>query len=114
MHEASIALSILGIAEEHRKRAGFEKIESIAVRVGLASGVLPYALRSAFDIVKLGTSADGASLVIEEIPLGGVCNSCGKRFDTTEPFILECPLCGGADFVINSGRELDILELEVA
>lgn len=113
MHEASIALSIISIAGEHCKRAGAGRIQSITVKVGGASGVLPYALLSAFDIVKAGTIAGEASLIIEEIPLGGVCKSCGNNFSTSKPFILECPNCGSADFLMNSGRELDVTEIEV-
>jgi hydrogenase nickel incorporation protein HypA/HybF len=114
MHEASIVLSILSIAEGHCRKAGYGRVESIGVRIGNASGVMADALLSAFDIVKLGTISEGAELIIEGIPLGGECRSCGGEFTTDEPFILQCPECGSADFDMVSGRELDITEIEVA
>jgi hydrogenase nickel incorporation protein HypA/HybF len=112
MHEASIALSILEIAEEQCRNAGCTKIQSVSVNIGQASGVLPDALLMAFDIVKLETIANDARLLINDIPLGGSCHECDKGFTTIEPFILECPHCGGKDFVLDRGRELDITEIE--
>jgi hydrogenase nickel incorporation protein HypA/HybF len=113
MHEASIALSIIDIAEEHCRTAGYDSIKSIQVRIGSASGILPDALGMAFEIVRLGTMADSATLNVEEIPLGGNCRGCGVDFTTDEQFILACPECGSNDFFLNSGREMEITELEV-
>jgi len=113
MHEASIALGIIDIADKECHQAGCTRILSIEVDIGSASGVLTEALYSAFDIVKLDTLAAEAKLIINEIPLGGTCRDCGKPFTTTEPFILACPNCGGKDFRFETGRELNVKELEV-
>jgi len=113
MHEASIALSILDIADKECREAGYSRITSIEVDIGSASGVLPDALYSAFDIVKLETPAADAKLIVNEIPLGGTCRDCGKPFTTTEPFILACPNCGGKNFSFETGRELNVKEIEV-
>jgi hydrogenase nickel incorporation protein HypA/HybF len=71
------------------------------------------ALMGAFDIVKLGTLAEGARLIITRIPLGGLCRSCGRDFDAEEAFILACPHCGGPDFSLERGRELHVTQIEV-
>ncbi|MGD2080291.1 MAG: hydrogenase maturation nickel metallochaperone HypA [Nitrospirota bacterium] len=113
MHEASIALSILDIAEEHCRKAGFSTIQSIAVDIGSASGVLPDALAMAFDIAKTDTIARDASLIISHIPLGGRCAECCRDFTTDDAFVLECPNCGGRDFRFTCGRELEVREIEV-
>jgi hydrogenase nickel incorporation protein HypA/HybF len=112
MHEASIALSILEIAEENCKKAGYGRVTSVGVKVGRASGVLPGALLLAFDVVKTGTIAAEATLLIEDIPLGGSCRACGGDFTSEERYVLSCPACGSLEFAINSGRELDIVEIE--
>jgi len=112
MHEASIALSILDIAEAECRKAGLGRVRSVEVRVGSASGVLPSALVLAFDIAKADTLAAGATLVIREIPLGGLCAGCGERFSAGEQFILSCPLCGSGDFRLDCGRELDVASIE--
>lgn len=113
MHEASIALNIIDIAEEHCKKAGYAVIQSIQLRVGSASGILPDALSTAFDIVRHGTMAENAVLHVEEIPLGGTCQGCKNDFTTTEQFILTCPECGSKDFMLSTGREMEITEIEV-
>lgn len=113
MHEASIALSILDIAERHCKEAGYSTVQSIVVDIGTASGVLPDSLAMAFDIVKADTTACDASLIINEIPIGGHCRGCDRDFTSDEVFILSCPNCNGKDFMLTSGRELDIKEIEV-
>ncbi|MFC1549335.1 hydrogenase maturation nickel metallochaperone HypA [Nitrospirota bacterium] len=113
MHEASIALSVIGIAEKNCRDAGYSRIKNIELRIGNGSGVLPDALLMAFDIVKLETLAEGALLTIESVPLGGLCCSCKTRFTTSDQFILACPNCSSRDFNLDKGRELDIIEIEV-
>ncbi len=113
MHEVSIALSLLDIAEQHCKKEGYKGIESIAVKIGKASGVMPEALLFAFDAVKHGTLAENAHLKIEEIPVSGYCNNCKNSFSVDETFVLFCPKCGDTAFRLESGRELDIIELDV-
>lgn len=113
MHEASIAMSVIGIAEDHCRQAGYSKIKSIAVRVGSASGVMADALETAFDIVKIDTLASNARIIISRVPLGGTCRACHTQFETDEQFILTCPNCDSGDFSLDKGRELDMQEIEV-
>lgn len=113
MHEASIAQSLLDIATEECRKKGFNKIISVRIRIGKASGVMPEALLFAFDALKAGTMASGATLDIEEVPVSGHCDSCGSDFTVGEEYILKCPRCGSGSFRACSGRELDITEMEV-
>jgi hydrogenase nickel incorporation protein HypA/HybF len=114
MHEASIALSIVDIAGRHCRQEGYNIVQSIVINVGSASGVVTGTLLSAFDIVKTDTIAKNAELVINEIQLGGMCSDCGSDFTAEEQFIIECPVCKGSNFSLDRGRELDVLEIEVA
>jgi hydrogenase nickel incorporation protein HypA/HybF len=113
MHEVSIALSLLDIARGHCEREGYKSIESIRVRIGKASGIMSEALLFAFDAVKIGTIAEKARLFIEEVPVGGFCSNCKQSFVVEESFVLCCPNCGEASFNLETGRELDIYEMEV-
>jgi hydrogenase nickel incorporation protein HypA/HybF len=113
MHEASVAMSVIEIAERHCRDAGYSKVSSIDLRIGKGSGVLPDALEMAFDIVKLETMAAEAVLNIEAIPLGGKCRACGETFTTDDQFILACPSCQATDLCLEQGREMDIIEIEV-
>lgn len=114
MHEVSIILNVLEIAEKRCKEEGFERIDLIKLRIGTASGVFPDALLFAFEVSRNDTLAREASLVIEEVSLCGLCNSCGKEFEVRDKYVLSCLLCGSDDFSIIAGRELDIVELEVS
>lgn len=114
MHEVSIILNVLEIAEDHCRKDGFSKIDRIQLRIGRASGVLPDALQFAFEVSKRDTAAEGAALIIEEVPVGAVCARCGRNFTVEEKYVFSCTLCGSPDFTITQGRELDIIELEVS
>ncbi len=113
MHEASIALSVLNTLTEECLKRGFSAIESVRLRIGKASGVLPDALIFAFDIAKADSIAREATLHIDLIPLGGRCHACGAVFEVEERFLITCPQCQGSDFTINQGFEMNIVDMEV-
>ena len=92
--------------------SGLASVSTVRLRIGRASGVQPDSLRFAFDCSKAGTPAEGATLEIEEIPVGGHCAVCDKDFTTPEPYVLACPLWGGASFRVTAGDELHVLDLE--
>jgi hydrogenase nickel incorporation protein HypA/HybF len=113
MHEVGIAQGLLEIAVESCKKEGYKGIESIKVKIGKATGVLSDSLLFAFDAVKIDTIAEKAVLIIEEIPVGGFCDNCKNAFTVEEAFILACPLCGAKSFRVETGRELNVCEMEV-
>jgi hydrogenase nickel incorporation protein HypA/HybF len=112
VHELSIALSVLDIVRAAAADAGLARVGTVRLRVGRASGVLPDALRFAFDCSKAGTPAADATLEIDEVPVGGRCESCSRDFTSAERYVLACPLCGGSDFRVTTGDELNVLDLE--
>jgi hydrogenase nickel incorporation protein HypA/HybF len=114
MHEVSIALNLIGIATDQCIKSGYNRIESINLKIGRASGIMPDALNFAFEAIKNDSIAAGAVLNIEEIPLTGHCDSCDNVFTAEEEYVLSCPACGGTSFKITAGRELDIIDMEVS
>ena len=114
MHEASIALSLLDTVSGHCLKSGYARIDSVNVKIGRASGIMPDALLFAFNALKAGTPADEAVLNIEEIPVTGHCDGCSSQFSVEGDFVLSCPLCGDSHFHITSGREMDIIDMEVS
>ena len=113
MHEVSVALRLLEIIEGKCQEEGFQWVESVRVRVGSASGILPEAFSFAFEAAKKDTIAGEAKFIIDVVPLGGLCSRCGNQFITEEAYILECPTCSSTSFKINQGYELELVELEV-
>ena len=113
MHEVSIAQGMLDIALDYCEKNAHSAIKSITVKIGKAAGVVPDSLQFAFETLKTGTIAEKAVLIIDEIPVSGVCNSCGKHFTVEEAYVIQCPLCGSLSFKAETGRELNIAEMEV-
>lgn len=114
MHEASIALSLLDIVTEKCKEEGYNRVNSIRIRIGRASGVLPEALSFAFDALKRDTVAEDAELIIESVSLGGFCNVCGRSFEVDDTIVMNCPECLSPSFRIERGFEMEMVEMDVS
>ena len=114
MHEASIALSILDIVQSKCQEEGCSSVDSIRVRIGKAAGILPDSLIFAFDSAKDNTVAKNATLAIESVPVGGTCHDCKKEFTVEDvQYVFSCPHCGSKSFEITSGREMEIVDMEI-
>jgi len=113
MHEVSIAQGLLEIAIENCNKGGYKGIELIKAKIGKASGILPDSLLFAFEALKVGTIAEKAVLVIDEIPVSGICNECKSNFSVDDAYVTACPKCGSISLTIETGRELNIDEMEV-
>ena len=112
MHELSIADAIVAIVDRHAAGRTVAKVE---IKVGHLRQVVPSALEFAFELVAQGTSAEGAELVMHEVPAAGVCRTCEAESELPD-FPLQCSACGGFDVEVIRGEELlvDSLELEEA
>ena len=113
MHEVSLALNLLDLAQKQCADSGYNKITSISLKIGIGAGVMKDALEFAFDAVKKGTIADEAALIIEDVPFSGCCHHCKKDFTSSQEFVLFCPYCGSHELEFYSGKDLNIFEMEV-
>ncbi len=112
MHEFGIARSLLEIIEQEALPYGGAKVVRVRVRIGKLSCVIPDALRFAFEAISMGGRAQGASLLIEEVPLRIQCNQCRRVSIMDDPFLM-CPHCEGTDVEMTAGRELEIKDMEI-
>jgi hydrogenase nickel incorporation protein HypA/HybF len=112
MHEASIALAIVDEVCERVERERIERVQAVYVEVGALSGVVPDALRFAWDLAAEGSPASGSVLQIERVPLRIRCVPCNavRTADGTVPV---CPQCGTPSSEITGGRELLVRAMEV-
>jgi hydrogenase nickel incorporation protein HypA/HybF len=110
MHELSLAESVVRIASGH---AAGRRVARVELKVGHLRQVVPAALEFAFELVARGTPAEGAELVMEEVPAAGRCRRCGAESEFSG-FPLACGGCGGLDLELLRGEELfvDALELD--
>ena len=110
MHELSIASAVLDIVCRH---AGERHVARVELKVGHLRQVVPSALEFAFGLVAEGTVAEGAELVMEEVPAEGRCRDC-ETVGALPDFPLQCSSCQSFDVELLRGEELlvDALELE--
>jgi hydrogenase nickel incorporation protein HypA/HybF len=114
----SIAQSILEVVQQYTKRndltqdANARRVKSVRLKIGEMAGVVPESLRFCFEVASEGTAAQGAELLIDEVPIRCRCVSCNAEF-SVERFLFLCPTCGTPDVEVISGNELDVVELDL-
>jgi hydrogenase nickel incorporation protein HypA/HybF len=112
MHELSIAMSILDMAEEEAGRRSAE-VDVIHVKLGALSGVAKQALLSAYDLARSETTLLDAQLVIEEIPVMIYCPRCRAPRGVPSIQHLACSECETPSSEILQGLELQVVALEL-
>ncbi len=112
MHEFSIAQNLIRALEQEAVRMGAKRVTSVKLKIGKLTGVVPDLLVTAFEFCSQGTVAEGAELVIEEVPLRLKCEECGNEYEV-DNWDFSCPACGSCRPRILSGRELLLEKLEI-
>ncbi|MEO8128363.1 MAG: hydrogenase maturation nickel metallochaperone HypA [Bryobacteraceae bacterium] len=113
MHELSIALSIVEMAEEESERQGGARVTAVHLKLGPLSGVVKAALESAFGLACEGTILEGARLQVEEVPIVGFCKRCHVERTLPSMQWFVCPECAGPIEDVLRGRELEVIALEL-
>ena len=112
MHESSLAMSILGIVLQQVRGAYTGAVRQVDLCLGEYVGVEESTLADCFEMVALGTPADGAKLVVEMIAIAGACDSCGAPAVKLGR-VLRCPVCKNSSVTLSAGRELYVKSIEV-
>lgn len=105
--------SALAVIGREAAAHGAARVVRVVMRIGAISGVESEALRFAFEALSPGTVADGAELVIEHAPAIAHCAECDGDFTIEGGFIFECPECHALSGDVRSGRELELVRLEL-
>jgi hydrogenase nickel incorporation protein HypA/HybF len=66
MHELSIALSMIDMANEELLRHEGQRVTALHLKLGALSGVVKESLNFSWEIACQGTALEGSQLVIEE------------------------------------------------
>ena len=113
MHEASIVANVLEIVLEAARQADAREVRSVRLRIGVLAGIDPHALRFSFEAARAGTPAASARLEIEQTPAVLWCGPCDSETIEAEFSGYSCPRCGAAATEIRSGRELEVVSIEI-
>ncbi len=112
MHELSIAQALIEQLDEVATREGASEVLSVTLRVGSLSGADPDALSMAFPMAAEDTVAQGAQLIIENVPARVECRGCSLESSPEFPF-LACENCGSNDVICLEGKELTLCSVEL-
>jgi hydrogenase nickel incorporation protein HypA/HybF len=112
MHEISVAINIVEIAEASAQRKGTGQIQLIKIRLGEFTTIVQEALEFAFEIARQETLAAHARLEIEIVPMLVECLCCGAIPNPVRDIVLLCPNCG-LQLQIVGGEEIQLEYIEV-
>jgi hydrogenase nickel incorporation protein HypA/HybF len=112
MHELSIALEIIDIAEEQARKAHAQSVTEIELEIGQLSGVEVDALNFALEVAVKDTMLSGAKRTVNMVSGQARCNDCTNEFPADDLFT-PCPACHGFNTSIVRGQELRIKSLFV-
>lgn len=113
MHELSIVMSIVEMAEKEVKKANAEKVDSIELEIGTLSGVEMEAFDFAWQISLKDTVMENAERIIHRTKAKARCADCGHIF-YSKTLYDECPKCGQPFNEILKGREMRVKTLTVS
>lgn len=109
MHELSIASAIADVAIG---AADGRRVRKVEVKVGYLRQVVVASLTFAFELVTRDTLADGAELVVEQVPARVRCGGCDAETDL-DRFPLRCGSCRSLAVTVIAGQELDVEWVEL-
>lgn len=113
MHEMSLCEGIRRIVEDQARVHAVTRFKTVRLEIGRFAGVEKPALEFAFDVVMRGSPAEGAQLVMLDLPGRATCFDCAKDVEIADR-LDPCPECGGGKLIPSGGDEMRIKDLEVA
>lgn len=112
MHEMSIAIQIVEIAEREARKDKAAKIKSVELEIGTLSGVVIEALQFALESAVKNTLLQNSTLLIDTVPGLCRCSVCKHEFESNEVYTI-CNQCGSMEVAIIKGNEMRVKSLLV-
>lgn len=112
MHELSIAMSIIELAQEESDRRDVQ-VTAIHLKLGELSGVVKEALLGSFEMACEDTALQGVRLIIEEVPVLIFCATCQTQRPISSVQLFCCAECGTPSGDVVQGKELEVVALEI-
>ncbi|MGZ0014708.1 hydrogenase maturation nickel metallochaperone HypA/HybF [Yeosuana sp. AK3] len=113
MHELSIALGIVDIAEKETKKAQKSKVDLIELEIGTLAGIEFDSLDFVWPIAVKNSVLEFALKKIKVIHGEAKCSDCDTVFKLDHVYD-SCPNCNSYLKVIIKGKELLVKSLEVS
>lgn len=112
MHELSIAMGIVKIAEDETAKAKATEVSKIELIIGVLSGIEIDSLEFVWSSAVKDSVLENAQLEITRIEGRGKCTDCDTEFEMENIYDV-CPKCSSNFKGILKGKELKVKALEV-
>lgn len=112
MHELSIVLGIVEIAENQVKQHQSRRVEAIELEIGYLAGVEWEALEFAWEAATKHTVLENSQREVARIEGAAKCLECQRAFPISSLFE-PCPSCGSYFSEVTRGKELRIKSLTI-
>jgi hydrogenase nickel incorporation protein HypA/HybF len=113
MHELSIVMGIVDIANEEVQKHHAREVDSIELEIGTLAGVEFDALDFAWEAGVRHTILEKSERVVNKVQAIAQCTNCGTEFVAAEPF-MPCPACDNLLVKYIKGKELRVKSLTVS
>ena len=112
MHELSIVMTIVDLAERSARQHQANAVKQIDLEIGALAGVELSALKFVWPEGVKGSVLENAKRVIHQIPGKGRCEDCNQEF-ALEQYYGPCPHCGSFAKQVIAGNEMRVRSLTV-
>lgn len=115
MHELGLARPMIETVIESAELAGAKQVKRVYISIGLARDVVPELMDMTFKRLTKDTIAEGAELIVNQVPVSERCEDCGMVFpiNLRDEATWHCPRCGSRHYKLHSGREFAVDRIEV-
>ena len=112
MHEFSLAIEVINLAEREAGKNMANAIQEITIEVGDMSGVEADAFESALELLVKGSMLVASRINILRVPGKGRCNACDFEFEMNQR-MTTCPKCRCFPSEISGGQEFRVVDMVI-
>lgn len=112
MHELPVTESILEITLRHAANADANRIITVHLVIGQLASIVDDSVQFYWDILTVGTPAEGAKLIFHRIETRLCCTDCKLQYIPTDSDF-SCPDCGSLKVEIIAGKEFYVDAIDV-
>ena len=112
MHEISVALGIVEIAEVEAAKANAKTVETITLEIGTLAGIEFKSFDFVWPTAIEGTILENSNLELKIIKAKAKCTKCNSVFKMKQHYD-HCPNCKSDQKSIFQGEELNVKSLDI-
>jgi len=113
MHELSLVMGIIDIAEEQVKKNHGSRVDQIELEIGTMAGVVMESLDFAWDVAVKNTVLRTAARQVIRVQAKARCMNCNNEFFIESRFE-PCPICHDYLTAFVQGKELRVKSLVIS